>query len=161
MPRNRDAARDFIRRCFNLLNSEDVFGYSLEPQATSHHGRAYRHGGGAAHAIRLTTDQGNVIITAENVETDPYAHLTADQVAKLREAALQRIVSDLNGADDSTANFWAEMYLQSNPQNAAMYLDVMAWDERESTDQWAEMHDITFNPKTGKPIKRDSHEEDA
>ena len=141
----RDAAADFVRRCRNLLNGEDAFGYSLEEGRSRHHGDARRIN---RHSFRLVTDCGNAVVTAVNEVPDPFAHLTSDQVAELRRAAITMICKDLDGAASDQAEHWAEMYL-ADKANAATYLGVLDWSALDA-DERAKVG-LTFNPATGQP----------
>jgi len=141
----RDAAADFVRRCRNHLNGEDAFGYSLEEGRSRHHGDARRIN---RHSFRLVTDCGNAVVTAVNEVPDPFAHLTSDQVAELRRAAITMICKDLDGAASDQAEHWAEMYL-ADKANAATYLGVLDWSALDA-DERAKVG-LTFNPATGRP----------
>jgi hypothetical protein len=56
-----DNAADFIRRLTNLLEFEDVFGYSLQKGASGSHGSAEPTSG---HSVRVRLDGGDIIVTA-------------------------------------------------------------------------------------------------
>jgi hypothetical protein len=56
-----DPAADFIGRCFALLDHEDSFGYSLQEGKTKSHGEVRKVN---LHTLRLSTDEGDVIIVA-------------------------------------------------------------------------------------------------
>ena len=80
---------------------------------------------------------------------DPYACLTTAQVAELMEAAIQTIMRDLDGADESQAQHWAECYLHGK-EHAQTYLDVLDWDRLDAGERAA--LGLSFDPQTGKPL---------
>jgi hypothetical protein len=80
-----------------------------------------------------------------------YAHLTAEQVAELREKAIRVIMDDLIGADEDQSMHWAECYLEGK-EGAQTYLDIMDWHNLDA-DERTKFH-LRFDPETGHPHKQ-------
>jgi hypothetical protein len=75
---------------------------------------------------------------------DPYAHLTDDQKAKIREGAIQDIVNQLDG-DHDNRRYWAEYVVKDF--GLGQCLETID----DDPDDLAEK--LGFDPRTGKEIK--------
>ncbi len=90
-----DAAKDFIRRCFSLLENEDVFGYSLSGSENNGDAKLL-----STNRILLGTDDGQVIITATMAPKEVFDYWGEDQEFPRRDWQYQV------GNGDTNQGYW-------------------------------------------------------